>query len=158
MARQNRSSWLRFRRDRSGVAAIEAAFILPPFLILIFLIIETGAYFTLQASLDAGVLTAGETLRTAMLAGSAFAPPTAAALKTTIITNGGALLSASAVILDVQALATLSAGAVAIVDGTVNWGGSGSVLILRAQATMPFLPGTTTVTMTSISILRRPPY
>jgi hypothetical protein len=45
-----------------------------------------------------------------------------------------------------------------VVDGSYDWGGSGSILIVRAQTTMPFLPGTSVLTMTSTSIVRRPPY
>jgi Flp pilus assembly protein TadG len=145
-------------RNRRGIAAIEAAFVLPPFITLLLLIIEVGVYFTLQSSLDTGVLATAETLRSNMVAGSAFAPPTAAALKTMIISNGGAILGVSSVAVDVRQLTTLSAGAVAVADGTDDWGGSGSVLVVRAQTTLPFLPGTTSLAVLATSIVRRPPY
>jgi hypothetical protein len=45
-----------------------------------------------------------------------------------------------------------------VVDGTDDWGGSGSILVVRAQITMPFLPQAELWTMTSTSIVRRPPY
>lgn len=147
-----------FRRDRRGIAAIEAAFVVPPFVLLLFLIIETGVYFILQSALDVGVLSTAESLRTSMSVGSGFSPPAAATLKSTITSNGGAVLSVSAVSVDVRQLATLSAGAVAIADGSDDWGGSGSVLVVRAQATMLFLPGFTAPTIVSTSIVRRPSY
>ena len=137
---------------------IEAVFVLPPFLSLLFLILVIGVYFTLQSSLDVGVLTTAETLRTNMFVGSSYSPPTAAVLKSAIRNNGGAVLSLSNLAVDVRQLSTLSSGPVAVVDGSDDWGGSGSILIVRAQTTMLFLPGTTVLTMTSTSMIRRPPY
>jgi Flp pilus assembly protein TadG len=150
--------WLALWRNRRGVAAVEAAFVLPPFITLLLFIIEVGVYFTMQTSLDTGVLATAETLRSNMVVGSAFAPPTAAALKTMILSNGGAMLGVSNVAVDVRQLTTLSAGAVAVVDGSDDWGGSGAILVVRAQTTLPFLPGTTSLTVLSTSIVRRPPY
>ena len=46
--------------DRRGVAVIEAVFVLPPFLSLLFLILVIGVYFTFQSSLDVGFLESGD--------------------------------------------------------------------------------------------------
>jgi hypothetical protein len=46
-----------------------------------------------------------------------------------------------------------------VADGTTDWGGSGSILVLRAQSTMTwFTPGTFVVTASSMAIVRRPNY
>ncbi|MGD0105948.1 MAG: TadE/TadG family type IV pilus assembly protein [Rhodopila sp.] len=144
-------------RDRRGVAVIEAVFVLPLFLSLMFVIIEIGIYFMLQSSLDVGVLTTAETLRTTWQ-GATSCSPSPSTLKTSIRTNGGALLSLSNLAVDVRLLSTLSSSAVAIVDGGVDSGGSGLAMVLRAQTTMPMLPGVTLLTMTSASIVRCPLY
>ncbi len=149
---------LSLRHDRRGLAAVETAFIMLPFLTLLFLIIELGIYFSMQSALDAGLLTTAEGLRSNLAASSTSSLPAAAALKTTISTNGGTLLSFSTLAVDVRQLSTLSAGAVAIADGTIESSVPGDVLVVRAQMTMPFVPGTTMATMTSTSIVRRPLY
>jgi hypothetical protein len=59
---------------------------------------------------------------------------------------------------DVRQLSTLSTASVAVLDGSDDWGGSGSILVVRAQTTMPFLPATTLLTLNSTAIVRRPPY
>ena len=144
--------------DRRGVAGIEAALIMMTFITLIFMVIEVGIYFMMQSSLDIAVLTASETVRAAMQASSAYSPPSAATLKATIVTNGGAMLTSSTVVVDVNQLSTLSAGSVAVTDGSTNWGSSGGVVIVRAQATMTFQPSTLVLTAISTAILRRPTF
>jgi Flp pilus assembly protein TadG len=152
--------WLRrfLTSDSHGIATLEAAFVMPPFLFLLLLIVETGVYFILQSALDVGVLATAESLRSSMQAGSSFSPPTAAALKATINTNSGVPVGTSGLSVDVQQLTTLTAATVAITDGNDDWGGSGSVLVLRAQATMVFLPGFTPPVIRSTSVIRRPSY
>jgi Flp pilus assembly protein TadG len=149
---------LSLRRDRRAAAAVEAALVIGPFLMLLFLIIQIGMYFTLQAALDTGVLGTAESLRARLLSSSSFSPPTAAALITEIVSNGGIVLGTFTVAVDVRQLSTLPGSAPVTAGGTTDWGTSGSVLILRAQATMPFLPSTALLTMTSTSIIRRPTY
>jgi len=144
--------------DRQGVAAVEAALIMLTFITLIFMVIEVGIYFIMQSSLDVAVLTASETVRAAMQLSSTYSPPSAATLKGTIVTNGGAMLTSSTVAVDVNQLTTLSGGAVAVTDGSTDWGSSGSVVIVRAQATMTFQPSTLVLTAISTAILRRPAY
>jgi Flp pilus assembly protein TadG len=144
--------------DRRGVAAVEAALIMLTFITLLFMVIEVGIYFIMQSSLDIAVLSASETIRTAMQLSSAYSPPNAATLKGTIVTNGGAMLTSSTVAVDVNQLSTLSAGAVTVTDGSTDWGSSGSVVIVRATATMTFQPSTLVLTAISTAILRRPAY
>jgi Flp pilus assembly protein TadG len=146
------------RGDRRGAAGVEAALIMLTFVTLIFMVIEAGIYFMMQSSLDIAVLTASETVRAAMQLSSAYSPPSAAALKATIVTNGGAMLTGSTVAVDVNRLSTLSSGSVAVADGSTDWGSSGSVVIVRAQATMTFQPSTLVLTAMSTAILRRPAY
>jgi Flp pilus assembly protein TadG len=157
-AKPGRPTLLARLRDRRGIAMIEAAFVLPPLLSMLFLIIELGVYFVLQSALDLGVLTTAETLRTNMAVGRTYTTPTASAVKAAIASNGGAVMAVANLAVDVRQLSTLSAAATPVVDGTYDWGGSGSVLILRAQTTMPLLPGTSLLTLVSTSIVRRPPY
>ena len=146
------------RRDRRGVALIEAALVLPPFLALLFVSIELGIYFTLQSALDLGVLTTAETLRTNMAVGRTYTAPTASVLKAAIAANGGAVLLVASLAVDVRQLSTLSAANQPVVDGVDDWGGSGAILVVRAQTTMPLLPGATLLTMNATAIVRRPPY
>ena len=143
--------------DRRGVSVIETALLLPLLLSLLFLVIETGIYFTLQSSLDIGVLTTAETLRASWL-GATSCSPSATTLKTSIRTNGGAPLSLTTLAVDIRQLATLSSAAVAIVDGSADTGGSGIAMVLRAQTTMSLLPVGTPVTVAATSIVRCPLY
>ena len=112
----------------------------------------------MQSSLDLGVLATAETLQTSMAAGSTFVPLTDTALKNSIAAKGGGVLSVANLTVDVQQLSTLSTATRAIGTGTDDWGGSGSILILRALTTTPYMPGSTLLPVASTSIIRRPPY
>lgn len=144
--------------DRQGVAAVEAALIMLTFVTMIFMVIEVGSYFMMQSSLDVAVLTASETVRAAMQLSSNCSALNAATLKGIIVANGGAMLTSSTVAVDVHLLTTLSSGAVAVTDGSTDTVGSGSVVIVRATATMAFQPSTLVLTGMSTAILRCPWY
>jgi Flp pilus assembly protein TadG len=156
--KSGRRGLVSFGRDRGGLAVVEAALVLPVFLGLVFLIIGVGVYHTTQSSLDTGVLLTAESLASNMAVGSSYTPPTAAALTASIVSNGGSILQASNLLVDVHQLSTLSAGTVQVRDGIYDWGGSGSILVVRVQSVVPFLPESAGVTITSSSLIRRPPY
>ena len=152
-----RSIW----RDRRGLAVIETAFVLPPFLTVMVMIVGVGIYFTLQSALDAGVLATAESLRSSMMLGTfTTSQISSTALKSAIASNGGAVMQVANLAVDVRQLSTRSAGSVAIVDGTNEYGASssGSILVVRAQSTLPFLPWVPALTIVSTSVIRRPPY
>jgi Flp pilus assembly protein TadG len=144
------------RRDRRGAAAVESALVVYPFLMLLFMVIQLGLFFVVQSALDVGVLATAESLRASLLANSSYAIPSATTLATTITADGGSLLAAYGIVVDVRQISTLSTSAPAVPDGTTAACGSGSVLILRAQASLPFLPLNYLLRSTSTSIVRCP--
>ncbi len=148
-----------FRRDRRGVTAVETALIMLPFCTLLIAIIQTGVYFSMQSALDASVLSAAESLRSGMTAGASYTPPTAAALKSSIATGGGVVLATATLAVDVRQMATLSGTATPVADGSTDWGGSGSILVLRAQAPVSWMvAGAGTLTIQSMAVVRRTDY
>ena len=132
-----------FARDSRGAAALEFAMVSAPFIFLLVAILQMGLYFMAQSSLDSGVVRTAETLRNNFTTGTTPTLLNAAALKTSVVANAGGLInndSTSAV--EIRQLTSLDSAAVPIVDGTVDYGSTTSVLVLRAQASvMVFAPG-----------------
>jgi len=146
-------------RDRRGMAAIETAMLLLPFLTLLLGILGTGAYFVNQTSLDSGVLVTAEAQTTAMLTQSPYALPSGAAFKAAIQSAGGSLLALSNLSVDVRLLTNLTSAVVPIVDGTedITTCVGGDILVLRAQASVNWsVPGFSTLTIESAAIFRCP--
>jgi Flp pilus assembly protein TadG len=145
--------------DRRGVAAIETALVLTPFVTLLIGVLETGVYFTNQFSLDTGVLVTAETQSTAMMNTSPYSLPSVSTLKSSIATNGGSLVGVSNMIVDVRLLTNLTSSAVPISDGTQDIAtcAAGDILVLRAQASVKWLvAGFATLTIASSAIMRCP--
>jgi hypothetical protein len=146
-------------RDGRAVASIETAFVLPVFLLLILSIVQLGIYFMMQSALDSGVLSTAATLRANIAIGSSYVPPTGSSLKASIVAKGAGMLTSSIVTTDLRQLVNLTSASVPIADGTTDWGGSGSILVLRAHATMNwYLPSAISVAVDSMAIVRRPNY
>jgi Flp pilus assembly protein TadG len=146
-------------RDRRGVTAVETGLLMAPFITLLIAVLQTGIYFTTQSALDTGVLNAAEALRVSLAAGASFSPPSNATLKSQISGGGGSMISTANLAVDVQQMTALAAGAVPISDGSLNWGGSDSVLVVRAQSAVSWIAaGSGWLTVTSMAIVRRPAY
>jgi Flp pilus assembly protein TadG len=141
------------------VAAIETAFLLPAFLLLVLSIVQLGIYFMMQSALDSGVLNTAAALRANVAIGSSYTPPAAGSLKASIVSKGSGILSTAIVTTDLRQLVNMTSAAVPIADGFTDWGGSGSILVLRAHATMNwYLPSAISVAVDSMAIVRRPNY
>lgn len=132
-----------------ATTAIELAFVFFPFIYVLLVIIQMGIYYMTQSALDAGVNTTAAGLRTAF---SDFttqaATPSAATLKTEIAQAAGGLVTADSLAVEIRQLSSLSGGAVAVADGTTDYGTAstqdmgGTPLALRATSSViVFAPG-----------------
>jgi Flp pilus assembly protein TadG len=146
-----------FLRDCRGATAVEFSFLALPFLLLIMCVMQLGMYYMTQVSLDAGTVKEAETLRQAFNTGVTPVLPTGSALKTAIVSASGNGVVASGMAVEIQPLANLDSGGVAISDGTANYGTAWTPLVLRAKYTFStFLPGwASTVSINSSAIVRR---
>ena len=133
----------RFARQESGATAIEFALVSSPLFLLILGLLQVGLYYATQAALDGGTTKTVEALHTSFHTGTSATLPTASALKASLVTNAGGLINNNASLLvEVRQLSALTSGAVAIVDGTTDYGSITSVLVLRAKASVTiFAPG-----------------
>jgi hypothetical protein len=110
-----------------------------------------------QSALDTGVVRTAETLRTNFTTGSTATSLDASALKSSVVSSAGGMISNSNLSVELRQLSSLSSATVAITDGTVDYGSTTSTLVLRAQATVltlaPGLGGLNTIY--SSSLIRR---
>ena len=146
-----------FARDRRGAAALEFAIVSAPFILLLVALLQMSVFYLAQSALDAGVLNTVETLRNGFTTGATATLPDATTLKTQVTANaGGMIVNNSTAAVEIRQLTTLSGGAVPIIDGTVDYGSTTSVLVLRAQATvLTFAPGFGALKVRSAAIVRR---
>ncbi len=108
-----------------------------PFFFLLLAILQVGVYYMTQSALDAGVIRTADALRTSFTTGTTFTAPSAATVKSNVVTNAGGLVhNDSTLAVDVRQVSNLSAAAVPITDGTADFGTSNSALALRAQASV----------------------
>jgi len=147
-----------FLRDRSATSAVEFAIVSSPLILLMLGLLQMGIYFMAQSSLDSGVSRTAETLRNNFTTGATPTLLNAAALKTSVVASAGGLLnndSTSAV--EIRQLVSIDSALVPIADGTVDYGSTTSVLVLRAQAqVMNFVPGLSGLAkIQSSAIIRR---
>ncbi len=148
-----------FFTSHSGASAVEFAILLAPFLMLLLGALQMGVYYYAQVSLDAGVLKTAEALYTNFHTGTSTPTmPPAATLKTNIKTYGGSMsLIGANLKVEIRQLTSLTAGAVAITDGTVDYGSANSILALRAESSFTtFVPGLGSLaTVRSSALVRR---
>jgi Flp pilus assembly protein TadG len=132
-----------FVRDGGGAAAVEFAIVSSPFILLLIAVLQMGLYFMAQSALDSGVIGVAQTLRNNFTTGSSPTLLNAAALKTAVTASAGGLINNDATAqVEIRQLTSLNGAAVPIVDGTVDYGSTTSVLVLRAQASvLVFAPG-----------------
>jgi Flp pilus assembly pilin Flp len=67
MVSERQKLWRRVSRDRSGVTAVEFALVAPPFLLLLFAIMEIGMVLFASSTLEDAVYDAGRVIRTGSL-------------------------------------------------------------------------------------------
>jgi len=147
-----------FMRDGRGSAAVEFALVSSPFILLLVALLQMSLYFMAQSALDSGVLRTAETLRNNFTTGSSPTLLTAAQLKTDITASGGGLINNdSTAAVEIRQLTSLDSASVPIADGTVDYGSTTSVLVLRAQASvLIFAPGFSSLgKIQSAAIVRR---
>lgn len=148
---------LAFGRDRRGAAAVEFALLGLPFLLLLICIMQMGLYYMTQVALNAGTVKAAENLRSVFGTGATPVTPSGATLKSTIVSGSGTGIVSSGLIVEVQPLANLGAGTVAITDGLTSYGSAWTPLVLRAKYTFStFMPGfASTWSINSSALVRR---
>ncbi|HVY35486.1 MAG TPA: TadE/TadG family type IV pilus assembly protein [Caulobacteraceae bacterium] len=146
-----------FGQDRRGAAAVEFALLGLPFLLLLICIMQMGLYYMTQVALNAGTVKAAENLRSVFGTGATPVTPSGATLKSTIVSGSGTGIVSSGLIVEVQPLANLGAGTVAITDGLTSYGSAWTPLVLRAKYTFStFMPGfAATWSINSSALVRR---
>jgi Flp pilus assembly protein TadG len=145
-----------FRRDGKGTAAVEFALISTPLILLLLALLQMSIYFMAQSALDSGVTTTAETLRNNFTTGSSPTLLTAAQLKTSVAA-AGMIANDSTTSVEIRQLTALDSATTPIVDGTVDYGSTTSVLALRAAAQVfNFAPGFSALAaVQSSAIIRR---
>jgi Flp pilus assembly protein TadG len=145
-------------RDRRATAALEFAIISTPFFLVLLCTLQIGVYYFAQSALDTGVLQTAQTLYSGFRTGTTANLPSASSLKSSIASKSGGLIANDATLsVEIQPVANLSSGTVAITDGLNNYGTTTSTLMLRAQAkVVTFAPGFGSLAVaTSSAIVRR---
>jgi Flp pilus assembly protein TadG len=148
---------VRFVHNRRASSAVEFAILAAPFFYLLMGITQVGIFYMAQSALDTGVVKTAEALRTNFTTGSTAPALSAGALKSNVVSSAGGMISSSNLSVELRQLSSLASAAVAITDGTVDYGSTTSTLVLRAQATVltlaPGLGGLNTIY--SSSLIRR---
>jgi Flp pilus assembly protein TadG len=140
----------RFIRDRRASSAVEFAIVAAPFFFLLMAVTQVGIFYMAQSALDTGMAKTAETLRTNFTTGTTATLLGASALKSSVVTSAGAMITNdSTLAVEIRQLTSLSSVSVPIVDGTVDYGSTTSTLVLRAQSTVitlaPGLGGLNTI-------------
>jgi Flp pilus assembly protein TadG len=146
-----------FGRDSIGASAVEFAIVAAPFIYLILGILQMAMYYMAQSSLDAGVTRTAQILRQSFATASPTFPA-ASTLKSDVVTySGGLIRNSSTLAVEIRQLVNLDNSIVSIVDGTVDYGSTTSVLVLRAQSKVVVLaPGLGSLAyVRSSAIMRR---
>jgi Flp pilus assembly protein TadG len=132
-----RCFWCRFRRESSGVAAVEFALLGPLFFLIIFMIIETAFVFIGDITLEQATARAGRTVRTGQVATSNQTPE---AFKTELCKNIQVLLNCRDIKIDLRSYssfasiptqAPISAGRLHVDDFRFEQGNAGQIMALR---------------------------
>lgn len=148
----------KFRRDRRAASAVEFAIVCGPFFFLLMGILQVGIFYMAQSALDTGVIKTAETLRTNFVTGSTATLLDANALRNSVVSNAGSLISNnSSLSVEIRQITGLNTSVVPITNATVDYGSNTSTLVLRAQSTvMTFAPGLSGLsTVYSSALVRR---
>ena len=147
-------------RDSRGTSAVEFAIVSMPVILMMLMILQMGIYYMTQSSLDAGTIQAADSLVNSFYTSTTPSVPTAAQLKTLVLSKSGGLVRNNAsLFVELRLFATLSATSLPI-SNTVDPSVAGSILALRAQASVPiFVPGLGSILVVrSSALLRRQNY
>ncbi len=123
----------RLARDQRGVAAVEFALLALPFILLLICVMQLGLYYLTQVALDAGTVKEAESLRAIFSTGTTPVTPAGATLKANIVSGSGGGVVSNGLIVEIQPLANLDSGTVAISDGLASYGSAWTPLVLRAK-------------------------
>jgi Flp pilus assembly protein TadG len=148
----------RFGKDARGANAVEFAILAAPFIGMLLFVVQMGLLEMTKTALDTGVILEAENLRGVFATGTAPVLPSGSALKAAVAAgSNGYLTNGSLLKVEVQPLANLDSGAVAISDQLASFGSAKTVLALRAsyQSTW-FVPGmNSSVVVYSSALVRR---
>ena len=148
----------KFGKDDRGANAVEFAILVMPFICMLLFVVQMGLLEMTKTALDTGVILEAENLRGVFATGTAPVLPSGSALKASVAAgSNGYLTNGSLLRVEVQPIANLDSGAVAITDQLASFGTAGTVLALRAsyQSTW-FLPGmNSTMVVYSSALVRR---
>ena len=139
-------------RDERGAVAVEFSLIAGLFLALLFAILQCAFVWIGQNNLDTATLALGEQLTYGTL------PFTSSAdvYRTKLCAGLQSVACDADLALAVDDIANLNASSAPVVDGTVNVGAPGSVIVIRSEAPAPrFIPGWTPM-LRSFAVVRRP--
>jgi Flp pilus assembly protein TadG len=142
----------RFRRENKAASAVEFALVALPFLFLVLAILQLSVFYMAQSSLNAGVVSAANCLRSTFTTASLPAAncpfttttPTASTIKTQVVAaSGGLIHNDSTLAVEIRQIADFDSSLVPIADGVTDYGSSATnVLVLRAQSkVVTFFPG-----------------
>jgi Flp pilus assembly pilin Flp len=147
-----------FGKDDRGANAVEFALLAMPFICMLMFVVQMGLLEMTKTALDTGVILEAENLRGIFATGTPPVLPSGSALKASVAAgSNGYLTNGSLLKVEVQPLANLDSGTVAITDQLASFGSPETVLALRAsyQSTW-FVPGmNSTVVVYSSALVRR---
>jgi Flp pilus assembly protein TadG len=143
--------------ERRGASAVEFALVSGFFLFTVIVTIQIGIYYMTQSALDAGVNATASVLRNDFASSVTPTLPTAAQLKSDVVSGSGALITNnSSLAVEIRELSLLSATNVPVSDGYLDYGVTNEPLALRAAANVTiFAPGFSSFTQVYSSAVVR---
>jgi Flp pilus assembly protein TadG len=135
----------RFRRNRSGLAAVEFAMVAPPFLFLLFAMIEVALVFFASQVLETGTANAARQVLTGQASAQNF---NQAAFKSAVCKTTDALMNCDGISVDVRSPSSFSGSDMSrpISNGAINTGGmqynatsGGDIVVVRVLYEWPVM-------------------
>lgn len=144
-----------FASEAGGTSAVEFALLALPFFMVLLGTMQVGLIYLTQATLQGATLSAADNILT-----TNFAPePTVSSIRSVLCAKSANMYACDATLkVELNTLQALSTGTVALSDGMINSGSSGTPLVLRTQTTATvFTPGLGSfATVSASAVLRRP--
>ncbi len=142
----------RFQREDKAASAVEFALVAIPFLFLVLAILQLSVFYMAQSSLNAGVVSTANCLRTTFTTSSLPAAnctfttttPTASTIKAQVVASSGGLIhNDSTLAVEIRQISDFGASGIPISDGVTDYGSSTTnVLVIRSQSkVITFAPG-----------------
>jgi Flp pilus assembly protein TadG len=131
-----------FGGNTAGASAVEFSIVALPFLFLLLGVLQVAIYYMAQSSLDSGVISTAESLRSSFTTATPTFP-NASTLKANVVANSGGMIhNNTSLAVEIRQLTTLDGSILPITDGTIDYGSVTSTLVLRAQSAVTvFAPG-----------------